>query len=53
MHKVTRHPAEPDLLYLQNHGGVYRSEDGGDTWQDIARTPSEFGFPIVVHPARP
>ena len=54
VHKVTRHPARPDLLYLQNHGGVYRSEDGGDTWQDIAPgLPSEFGFPIVVHPHDP
>ena len=36
VHKVARHPANPDRLYLQNHGGVYRSDDGGDTWQDIA-----------------
>jgi hypothetical protein len=44
----------PDLLYLQNHGGVYRSEDGGESWQDIAPgLPSEFGFPIVVHPHDP
>jgi photosystem II stability/assembly factor-like uncharacterized protein len=54
VHKVTRHPAQPDLLYLQNHGGVYRSEDGGSSWQDIAPgLPSEFGFPIVVHPHDP
>jgi photosystem II stability/assembly factor-like uncharacterized protein len=54
VHKVTRHPDESDLLYLQNHGGVYRSEDGGGTWQDIAPgLPSEFGFPIVVHPHDP
>ena len=54
VHKVTRHPTAPDLLYLQNHGGVYRSEDGGDSWQDIAPgLPSEFGFPIVVHPHDP
>ena len=54
VHKVTRHPARPDRLYLQNHGGVYRSDDGGDTWQDIAPgLPAEFGFPIVVHPHDP
>ena len=40
VHKVTRHPARPDRLYLQNHGGVYRSDDGGDTWQDIAPGPA-------------
>jgi hypothetical protein len=54
VHKVTRHPSTPDLLYLQNHGGVYRSEDGGDSWQDIAPgLPTEFGFAIVVHPHDP
>ena len=54
VHKVARHPGRPDRLYLQNHGGVYRSDDGGDTWQDIAPgLPAEFGFPIVVHPHDP
>jgi photosystem II stability/assembly factor-like uncharacterized protein len=54
VHKVARHPSAPDRLYLQNHGGVYRSDDGGDTWQDIAPgLPAEFGFTIVVHPHDP
>ena len=54
MHKVDPPPGRPDRLYLQNHGGVYRSDDGGDTWQDIAPgLPAEFGFPIVVHPHDP
>ena len=54
VHKVARHPANPDRLYLQNHGGVYRSDDGGDTWQDIAPgLPTEFGFAMVVHPHEP
>ncbi|TNF18159.1 MAG: exo-alpha-sialidase [Rhodobacteraceae bacterium] len=40
-----------DLLYQQNHHGVYRSEDGGRSWHDItAGLPSTFGFPIAVHP---
>lgn len=54
VHKVARHPATPERLFLQNHGGVYRSDDGGDSWQDIAPgLPAEFGFPVVVHPHEP
>ena len=54
VHKVTRHPARPERLYLQNHGGVYRSDDHGGSWQSIAEgLPAQFGFPIVVHPHDP
>lgn len=54
VHKVTRHPQRPERLYLQNHGGVYRSDDEGGSWTSIgADLPSDFGFPIVVHPHRP
>ncbi len=54
VHKIARHPARPERLFLQNHGGLYRSDDGGDNWQEIARgVPSDFGFPMVVHPHDP
>jgi hypothetical protein len=54
VHKVARHPARPDQLFAQNHHGVYRSDDGGGSWTSIADgLPSDFGFPIVVHPGRP
>ncbi len=54
VHKVTRHPDHPDTFFLQNHGGVYRSRDHGATWESIGDAlPSDFGFPIVVHPNRP
>lgn len=54
VHKVARHPARPDRLFLQNHGGVYRSDDGGGQWDYIADgLPADFGFPIVVHPHDP
>lgn len=54
VHKIARHPAQPDRLFMQNHGGVYRSTDGGVTWEPIdAGLPASFGFPVVVHPHDP
>ena len=54
VHKITRHPSRPERLFMQNHGGVYRSDDHGATWDSIADgLPAEFGFPIVVHPHQP
>lgn len=54
VHKVASHPAAPDRFFAQNHHGVYRSDDGGGTWESIAEgLPSDFGFPVVVHPRRP
>jgi hypothetical protein len=54
VHKIARHPQRPARLYLQNHGGVYRSDDEGDSWHDIgAGLPSDFGFCVAVHPAEP
>ena len=53
VHKVTRDAADTRTLYLQNHGGLYRSDDDGQQWQDIANgVPSDFGFPVVAHPTR-
>jgi photosystem II stability/assembly factor-like uncharacterized protein len=41
-------------MFMQNHGGVYRSDDHGASWDSIADgLPSDFGFPIVVHPHDP
>ena len=54
VHKVVRHASRPDTLFLQNHWGLYRSDDGGDTWRDIANgVPSDFGFCMAVHPHDP
>lgn len=54
VHRVAAHPSRPDRLYAQNHFGVYRSDDGGGSWETIeSGLPSTFGFPIAVHPRRP
>lgn len=54
VHKMVQHPARPERLFLQNHWGLYRSDDGADSWQDIARgVPSDFGFPMAMHPHDP
>jgi Protein kinase domain len=51
IHKVVLHPARPERLFLQNHWGLYRSDDGAESWQDIASgVPSDFGFAMVMHP---
>jgi photosystem II stability/assembly factor-like uncharacterized protein len=54
VHKVVSHPARPERLFLQNHWGLYRSDDWGDSWQDIANgVPSDFGFAMQMHPHDP
>jgi photosystem II stability/assembly factor-like uncharacterized protein len=54
VHDVRRAPARPERLFMQFHGGVYRSDDAGETWIDVGDgLPSDFGFPIVVDPADP
>ncbi len=54
VHKIAVAADGPDHMYQQNHCGVYRTTDGGVTWQEItAGLPSDFGFPIVAHPRDP
>jgi photosystem II stability/assembly factor-like uncharacterized protein len=52
VHHIERSPADPQRLFMQFHGGVYRSDDAGESWTDIAPgLPSNFGFPIGLDPA--
>jgi hypothetical protein len=54
VHRIVHHPARPERLFLQNHWGLYRSDDGAESWQDIANgVPSDFGFAMVMHPQDP
>jgi photosystem II stability/assembly factor-like uncharacterized protein len=54
VHKLRLHPDRPDVLFQQNHTGVYRSDDAGRNWTEItAGLPSDFGFPMVIHPHDP
>jgi photosystem II stability/assembly factor-like uncharacterized protein len=55
VHNLVRAPgAAGDVLWQQNHHGVYRSSDGGRSWSDrSAGLPSRFGFPVVVDPYDP
>src|SRR3954451_376103 len=54
IHNLHRAPKRPERLFMQFHGGVYRSDDAGETWTDIsAGLPSDFGFPMVLDPADP
>lgn len=54
VHNMVRAQGADDLLYQQNHHGVWRSRDGGRSWDDITEgLPSTFGFPVAVHPSKP
>jgi photosystem II stability/assembly factor-like uncharacterized protein len=54
VHKIALHPDRPERLFLQNHWGLYRSDDGAENWTDIANgVPSDFGFAVLMHPRNP
>jgi photosystem II stability/assembly factor-like uncharacterized protein len=54
VHHLERAPLRPERLFMQFHGGVYRSDDAGRSWTDIAAgLPHDFGFPVVLDPADP
>jgi photosystem II stability/assembly factor-like uncharacterized protein len=50
VHRLAMHPARPDVLFMQKHWDVMRSDDGGDTWREVSgNLPTDFGFAIAVH----
>jgi photosystem II stability/assembly factor-like uncharacterized protein len=54
VHRLERARKRPERMFMQFHGGVYRSDDGGASWTDIGEgLPSDFGFPLAVDPGDP
>jgi photosystem II stability/assembly factor-like uncharacterized protein len=54
VHRLHRAAKRPERLFMQFHGGVYRSDDAGESWTSIADgLPSDFGFPLALDPADP
>jgi photosystem II stability/assembly factor-like uncharacterized protein len=54
VHRIAMHPARPNVLFMQKHWDVLRSDNGGDSWHEISgNLPSDFGFPIAVHAHEP
>ena len=54
VHSIAMHPARPDVLFMQKHWDVMRSDNAGDLWHEVSgNLPSDFGFPIAVHAHEP
>lgn len=54
IHRFVQHPTQPEVLYQQNHCGIYKTSNAGDEWIDIQHNlPSEFGFPIAIDTHHP
>jgi photosystem II stability/assembly factor-like uncharacterized protein len=54
VHHVAMHPSRPDVLFMQKHWDVMRSDDAGDNWYEISGDlPTDFGFVVDVHAHEP
>ncbi len=54
VHHIAMHPSRPDVLFMQKHWDVMRSDDGGDSWREVSGDlPTDFGFVIDVHAHEP
>lgn len=54
VHRIDFHPTRPNVLFMQKHWDVMRSDDAGESWHEISgNLPSDFGFPIAVHAHEP
>ncbi|MEK6641682.1 MAG: exo-alpha-sialidase [Nitrospirota bacterium] len=54
VHRIAMHPTRPNVLFMQKHWDVMRSDDAGESWHEISgNLPTDFGFPIDVHAHEP
>ena len=54
VHRIALHPSRPDVLFMQKHWDVMRSDNAGDQWHEVSgNLPTDFGFPIDVHAHEP
>jgi photosystem II stability/assembly factor-like uncharacterized protein len=54
VHRIAMHPSRPDVLFMQKHWDVMRSDNAGDLWHEVSgNLPTDFGFPIDVHAHEP
>src|SRR6266536_513488 len=54
VHRIAMHPSRPNVLFMQKHWDVMRSDNAGDTWHEVSgNLPTDFGFPIEVHAHEP
>jgi BNR/Asp-box repeat len=54
VHRIALHPSRPDVLFMQKHWDVMRSDDAGDSWREVSgNLPTDFGFAIDVHAHEP
>jgi len=54
VHSIAMHPSRPDVLFMQKHWDVMRSDNCGDSWYEVSgNLPTDFGFPIAVHSHEP
>jgi hypothetical protein len=54
VHRLAMHPSRPNVLYMQKHWDVMRSDDAGDNWREVSgNLPTDFGFVIDVHAHEP
>src|SRR5947208_2053933 len=54
VHRIAMHPSKPDVLFMQKHWDVMRSDDAGESWREVSgNLPTDFGFAIDVHAHEP